>query len=135
MRIQMLRFADDIVIIVQDEVNLKRALESLDDISESDYKMKSNRKKTEVMVCSKDPENINIKMDDTLKQAPKFKYLGSIFTEDGKSKEGIIQRIEEAKVMFNNKKHLHCSNNLSLEMKKELIRSCIWSVAVYGSET
>jgi hypothetical protein len=28
------------------------------------------------MVCSKDPENINIKMDDdALKQVPKFKYL------------------------------------------------------------
>ena len=38
------------------------------------------------------------------------------------------------KVMFNNKKQLLCSNNLSLEMKKELIKSCIWSVALYGSE-
>ena len=92
MRIQMLRFADDIAIIVQDEINLKRALEGLDDISERNYKMKINRKKTEVMVCSKDPENINDKMDDnTLKQVPKFKYLGSIFTEDGKNKEDIIQ--------------------------------------------
>jgi hypothetical protein len=32
MRIQMLRFADDIAIVVQDELNLKRALECLDDI-------------------------------------------------------------------------------------------------------
>ena len=33
--------------------------------------MKINRKKTEVMVCSKEPENINIKIDDdTLKQVP-----------------------------------------------------------------
>ena len=31
-RIQMLRFADDIAIIPQDEINPKRALESLDDI-------------------------------------------------------------------------------------------------------
>jgi len=37
------------------------------------------------MVWSKDPENIDIKMDDdVLKQVPKFKYLGSIFTEEGK---------------------------------------------------
>jgi len=39
------------------------------------------------MVCSKDPENINIKTDDdALKQIPKFKYVGSIFTEDRKNK-------------------------------------------------
>jgi hypothetical protein len=76
------------VIIAQDEINLKRALECLDDILKSDYKMKMNRKKTEVMVCSKD---VNIKMcDDALKQVPKFKYLGSIFIEDGKNKEDKI---------------------------------------------
>jgi len=71
------------------------------------------------MVCSKDPEN-NIKMDDdALKQVPKFKYLGSIFTEHWKNKEDIIQRIKEAKVMCNNKNQLLFSNYLSLEMKKE----------------
>ena len=63
-RIQMLRFADGIVIIAQDEINLKRALESLDDILKSNYKMKINREKTGVMVCFKQFENINIKMDD-----------------------------------------------------------------------
>jgi len=48
--------------------------------------MKINKIKSEVMVCSKDPENNHIKMDDALKQVPKFKYLGSIFAEDGKNK-------------------------------------------------
>ena len=43
MRIQMLRFADDIAIIVQEEINLKRSLESLDDILKSNYKMKIKR--------------------------------------------------------------------------------------------
>ena len=78
------------------------------------------------MICSKDRENINIKMDDdAVQQASKFKYLGSIFTEDGKKKENIVQRVKEAKVMFNNKKQLLCSNNLSLKTKKKLIKSCI----------
>jgi hypothetical protein len=57
------------------------------------------------MVCSKNPENINIKMDDDpLKQVPKFQHIGIIFKEDGKNEEDIIQQIKEAKVMFNNKK-------------------------------
>jgi hypothetical protein len=69
------------------------------------------------MVCSKDPENINIKMDDdALQQVPNFKYLSTIFTEDGKKKEDTIKQIKEAKVMFNNKKQLVCSNNFSLEI-------------------
>jgi len=40
-----------------------------------------------IMFCSKDSEIINVKMDDNaVKQVPKFKYLGSAFTEDGKIK-------------------------------------------------
>ena len=52
-----------------------------------------------------------------------------------KNKEDIIQRIKEAEVTFNNKKQLLCSNNLSLEMKQKPIKSCIWGVALCGSET
>jgi hypothetical protein len=37
--------------------------------------------------------------------------------------------------MFNNKKQLLCSNNISLEIKKTLIKSCIWIVTLYGLET
>jgi len=71
----MLRFADDMAITAQDEINLKRSLASLDGILKSNYKMKINREKTEEMVCSKDPENINIKIDeDALKQVPKLYY-------------------------------------------------------------
>ena len=68
------------------------------------------------MVFSKDFENINIMMDDnTSKQVPKFEYLGSIITEDGKNKKDVMQRIKEAKVVFNNKKQLLHSNNLILK--------------------
>jgi hypothetical protein len=44
----MLRFADDIAIIAQDKINLKRASESLDDILKSKYKMKINREKNRI---------------------------------------------------------------------------------------
>jgi len=53
MRIQMLRFADDIVIIAEDEINLKKALERLDDILKSNYNMKINRKKAEYWFAPK----------------------------------------------------------------------------------
>jgi hypothetical protein len=74
LRIQMLKFADNIAIIVQDEMNLKRALERLDDILKSNYEMKINRIKIEGVVCSKNPENIYIRKDDDApKQVPTFK--------------------------------------------------------------
>ena len=44
----------------------------------------------------------------------------------GGNKEDIIKLIIEAKFMFNNKKQLLCSNNLSLEIKiyKKLYLEC-----------
>jgi hypothetical protein len=45
MTIQILRFADDKAIRAQDEINLKRTLESLDYILKSTYKIRINRKK------------------------------------------------------------------------------------------
>jgi len=48
MGIQMLRFAGDTVIKAQDEINLKWALERLDDILNSNYRMKINKIKAEV---------------------------------------------------------------------------------------
>ena len=102
-----------------DEINLKWALESLNYILKSSYKIIINGIKTEVTICFKDPENIIITMDDdALKQVTKFEYLCGIFTEERKSKEDIMQRVNEAKVMFSNKEQL-CSNNLSLEIKKK----------------
>jgi hypothetical protein len=50
LRIQMLRFAEDISIRAQDEINLKGALATSDAILKCNYKIKINRKKTEVMV-------------------------------------------------------------------------------------
>ena len=47
----MLRFADDIVIIAQGEINLKRALVSLDDILKSNYKININRGKKKEKLC------------------------------------------------------------------------------------
>jgi hypothetical protein len=115
----MLRFADDMAIKGEDEINLNRALEILDDILKSNYRMKINRIKTEATVCSKYFENIVIKMDDDpLNQVPKFKHRGSILTVDGENKEDIIQRVKEPRIVFNNRKQQLCSSNLGLEIKK-----------------
>ena len=49
-----------------------------------EYDMKISVNKTETMKVSRTPGTLNIKINDTnLKQVKEFKYLGSIFTEDG----------------------------------------------------
>jgi len=62
------------------------------------------------MVCAKDFENItsNIKMDNNvLKQVPKFEYLGSIITENGKIKKMsyLQDRYQRVLVDLNSRKY------------------------------
>uniref|UniRef100_A0A8D8TI87 Craniofacial development protein 2 n=1 Tax=Cacopsylla melanoneura TaxID=428564 RepID=A0A8D8TI87_9HEMI len=134
-RVQMLRFADDIAVLAPDEFNLKRSLETMNEVFEK-YKMKINMKKTEILVCAKEREEVNIKINnEKIKQINTFKYLGSNITEDAKCTSDIKQRIALAKIAFNKKKTLLCSNNVSPSIRKQLIKSLVWSVALYGSES
>uniref|UniRef100_A0A8D8SQ06 Reverse transcriptase n=1 Tax=Cacopsylla melanoneura TaxID=428564 RepID=A0A8D8SQ06_9HEMI len=95
------------------------------------YKMKINMKKTEILVCSKEKDEVNILVNnERIKQITIFKYLGSNITEDAKCTGDIKQRIVLAKIAFNKKKTLLCSNNVSLTIRKQLIKSLVWSVAL-----
>uniref|UniRef100_A0A8D8T0K1 Reverse transcriptase domain-containing protein n=1 Tax=Cacopsylla melanoneura TaxID=428564 RepID=A0A8D8T0K1_9HEMI len=96
----MLRFADDIAVLAPDEFNLKRSLETMNEVFEK-YKMKINMKKTEILVCTKDSEEINIQVNnETIKQINTFKYLGSNINEDARCTTDIKQRIALAKIAW-----------------------------------
>ena len=64
----------------------------------------------------------------------RFKYLGSLLTEDGRSIEDVKARIGMAKVAFGNRKEL-LSRRMRKTVKKQMIKTLIWPVALYGCET
>ena len=58
----------------------------------------------------------------------------SMLTEDGSCTCEIKSRIAMAKAAFNKKKNLFTSK-LDLNLRKRLVRCCVWSIALYGAET
>ena len=62
-------------------------------------------------------------------------YLGSITTEDGKSKVEIKRRIEVARNVFNNMKSVLSSRNISINTRMRLIKCYVWSTLLYSAET
>ena len=58
----------------------------------------------------------------------------SMLTDDGRCTCEIKSRIAMAKAAFNNKKTLFTST-LDLNLRKNLVKCYIWSIALYGAET
>lgn len=92
-----------------------------------------NTKKTKVMVVSKKAApQISIKaVGQQLEQVKEYKYLGSWITERGDCMTEVKRRIGRAKDNF----WEFLRRNLTLNLKKSLLRTYIFSVVGYGSET
>ena len=55
-------------------------------------------------------------------------------TEDGRREAEIKARVAMPKKAFNNKGEL-LTQRIDRKLKKQIIKSVVWSVALYGSET
>ena len=69
-----------------------------------------------------------------VEQVNQSRYLGSLNSDDGTCTAEIKSRIAMAKNAFNKRRDLF-SKRLSKELKKRVIMTIVWSVALYGSET
>lgn len=62
----MLVFLDDMAIIVFDEVNCKRSIEGTYTHLQKKNNIGINKKKTEILVYSKEPEEVKLKLTEFL---------------------------------------------------------------------
>ena len=133
--VKSIRFADDKAIVCNSEAGLQEMVNSLNRTAE-EYGMKINESKTKVMRIAKRqgaPIRIVIGNKD-LEEVNSFQYLGSILTNDGRCSKEIRTRIAMGKAAFEKERRL-LTGNLNLKLKKRLVKSLIWSVALYGAET
>ena len=87
------------------------------------------------MRISRTPGDVTIKVQGVqLEQVENFKYLGSQLSANGSSEKDIRIRIGMAKSAF---RKLQCmlTGGMRREVRKKLIKSLVWSVVMYGSET
>ena len=68
-----------------------------------------------------------------IEQVSSFCYLGSMITEDGRSEKEIKCRIGMAKSKFYDNLKIF-TGHLSTTTKKQMIKSLVWSVALYAAE-
>ena len=133
--VKALRFADDQAMVASSQGGLQRMMNALTEVS-LDYGMKINTKKTKVMRISRMGRvNVKIQVDGKeVEQVEEFCYLGSVITADARCQMEVRRRIALGKEAFKRRKEL-MRGGLSKELKKRMVKTLIWSVVLYASET
>src|SRR6478672_2404518 len=98
--------------------------------------MKINIKKIKAMVVSRNGrERVNITVaGQNVEQVSKFRYLGSLISEDGRCLDDVKPRIGMAKDAFNKRKEL-LTRSIRVDRRKRLVKTLVWPVVLYGCET
>jgi len=133
--IKDVRFADDQGMVASTEQGLQKLMDGLNSVAKK-YDMKINVKKTKAMVVSRvEGRTVSISIDgQNVEQVKKFTYLGAILTENATCIEEVKARIGMAKEAFNKTKGL-MTNSLNKVLKKRMVKTLVWPVALYGYET
>lgn len=135
--INNLRYADDAALLADNQTDLQTLLNTV--VTESEKMgLTLNAKKTEVMVISKKKVSpkCNLTVNGTpIQQVNKVKYLGAIITADGKTLEDVKSRIGQAKSAFNTMKNIFTNKEISIYLKKRLLKCYIEPILLYGSES
>ena len=133
--VSRLLFADDLVILASNQDDLQRALERFAAECEVDG-MRVSTSKTEVMVLSRQPENCTLHVDGVqLRQVEEFKYLGILFTSDGRQDREISRRINLAGVVLRELWSVAGNAWLPIDAQVTIFKSLFKSILTYGHES
>jgi len=133
--INNLRYADDIVLVATSKEALQQLMDRVNETSRK-YGLEINTKKTKVMVVSRTREKISITCNGgILEQVESFRYLGVIVEENGDGGREIRARLGMARTAMGSLTALWRDRAIGTGLKLRLMRSLVWTVALYGCET
>jgi len=129
------RFADDQGMVASTERGMQEIMDKLNTTAKK-YDMRINIKKTQTMLISRIKRKpVEVRIDGQIvEQVMKFKYLGSVISEDGGCSEEVKVRIGMAKDAFKKRREL-MTKNMNMDLRKKMVKTLIWPVALYGCET
>ena len=130
-----LAYADDEAVITDTQEDLQAALIKWNDVMTTNG-MKINKEKTEVMVISRTPQEMDITLENhTLKQCRHFKYLGVKFSEENDTKIEVDHRMDK----FNNNLRmlypLMKDRYIPRRVKTLIYTSILRPILMYGYES
>ena len=135
-----LLYADDVALISGSAHEIQESLEHWQRSLESNG-LRISRAKTEYMVCNFNPNDLStvnkeLKLDgETLSRVSKFKYLGSVISEDGTITAEITHRTSSGWNKWRELTGVLCDPKMPVRVKGRVYKTVIRPVLLYGSET
>jgi len=127
-----LRFADDVVIITDNEKDLKEMITELNEESKK-AGLEMNIKKSNVMTNSEEKTEIMID-NQKLEYVEEIIYLGQKITIKNRTKKEIDRRITIAWNKFWSLKHI-LKGQFKIQHKIEILNKCVLPALIYGAQT
>ena len=134
-KLSNLRYADDTALLADSYENMCSVLNKVNEAGER-AGLKLNAKKTKVMSinCQTEADPIRINGID-LDYVSYMKYLGSIKESDGSCTKDVTTRIAMAKKKMIDLNNIWKDRGIPLILKVKLLKTLIWPVMLYGSES
>ena len=130
-----LLFADDQVILNENSIALQQHTEAFNRVCKK-YGIKISISKTKSMTVSREPKMLEIKINqNTLKQAKEFKYLGSLFTENGQMDREIEIRCQNTNAVSYQLAPLLRHKNIPVSIITKLINTIFIPTLTYQCQT
>ena len=114
-RLTNLRYADDIVLLVESEEEIQKIVNRLDQV-ESEKGLLIDMDKTKIMILNGKICNITLN-GSRLEQVNTFQYLGSTITEDAECSKEIIGKLARGQSAASGRKRIWKCHSIKLTMK------------------
>jgi hypothetical protein len=93
-----------------------------------------NIAKTKYMSLGTDTNQIEMDNGDVVSGCTEFRYLGTIFTEDGTDTKNIRHRVTQARNIIGALNVVWWSKNITRNRKKMIYNRMVKSILIYGTE-
>lgn len=134
--IKIIRYADDAVIVSEDEDNLRRLLYKFQKTAE-EFNMQISVKKTKSLTISKEPRRCKLAIyKQSIEQVMSFKYLGANITSTRNIKEEAKAQTTKASLISGFLRDIIWRNkHMSTRSKVRIYKTCVRPIMTYAIET
>jgi len=101
----------------------------------STWDLTMNIAKTKYMSLGTDTNHLELDNVDIVTGCTEFRYLGSIFTKDGRDNKNIRHCVTQAQKIIGALNGVWWSKDVTKNRKKMIYNSMVKSVLIYGAET